>query len=340
MRKTRIIATIGPASEDTGTMRQMIKHGMNIARLNFSHGTHESHLKYIHTIRKLSEELAVKIPIIQDLSGPKLRLGEFEQLEIKEGDLIRFGTGGVPVQEDIWKWIEVNQVLLIDDGMLELQTMEKTDQYLVAKVIVGGVLKSRKGVSLPGVKVNLPALSQKDLDDAEFGIKQNVDALALSFVREAADITALREIISQQTNQKISIIAKIETVEALENIEMIVEAADGIMVARGDLGLNIDQNLVPLYQKNIINLCLKEKKPVIVATQMLDSMINNPRPTRAEVSDVANAVIDQASAVMLSGETAFGKYPVKTVETMANIIIQTEASSLYTVSSLKELVLA
>jgi pyruvate kinase len=329
MRKTKIIATIGPASTDKKILTAMIQAGLNVARLNFSHGSFEEHEERVINIRSLEKKLKTRIKIFQDLGGPKLRLGEFKDFYANENDKIIFGQGGIPVQKEIWKWIKKDQPILIDDGIVELITTKITKDGLEAKVVVPGMIKMKKGVSLPGIKVDLPALSGKDMSDVEFAVENKLDAVALSFVKTVEDITSLRKAIKKYSQKEIPIIAKIETLEALENIRQIIESADAIMVARGDLALNVDQHQVPLYQKNIIQLCKKAGKPVIVATQMLDSMINNPRPTRAEISDVANAVIDGAEAVMLSGETAFGKYPVKVVETMANIIDQTESSYLF-----------
>jgi len=329
MRNTRIIATIGPASENAETLKQLVQAGMNVARLNFSHGDFEEHGKRVATIRELEKKLKTKLRIFQDLGGPKLRLGEFKDKTVKIGDNVVFGKNGIPVQKPIWNWIKKGQVVLIEDGIIELIATKVNKTGFEAKVVVSGTLKMKKGVSLPGIRVDLPALSEKDMNDVVFAVQNKLDAVALSFVKTADDIKHLRKVIAKYTPEKLPIIAKIETVEALENIRSIVKEADVIMVARGDLGLNVDQHAVPLYQKNIIGLCHKMGKKVIVATQMLDSMIGNPRPTRAEVSDVANAVIDGADAVMLSGETAFGKYPVMTVKTMANIIEQTEKSRHY-----------
>ena len=335
MRKTKIVATIGPASENLPVLREIIKSGLNVARLNFSHGDFAEHGMRITSIRKLEEELNVKIRIMQDLCGPKLRLGDFDEKMVTEGETVVFGNNGIPVQKEIWKWFSKGQIILIDDGVVELVTTAVQSDGFEAKVTVPGKIKMRKGVSLPGIKVDLPSLLDKDIADLEFGIQAGVDAVALSFVKTAEDIEDLRTRIGKLTNRQVSIVAKIETIEALENIESIITASDVIMVARGDLALNVDQDSVPLYQKTIVNLCRKLGKSVIVATQMLDSMTNNPRPTRAEVSDVSNAVIDGANAVMLSGETAFGKYPIQTVKTMADIIEKTEISETYKQASRK-----
>lgn len=328
MKKTKIVATIGPASHTKETLTQMIKAGMNVARLNFSHGSYASHASIIKNIREVSAKLRIPVGIIQDLSGPKLRLGEFKDKELKKNQHVVFGQHGIPVGQPIWAWIKPGQTILIDDGLVELITTKIHPDGLEAKVIVPGKIISHKGVSLPGVQIHLPSLSEKDLEDLEFGLGMGVDFVALSFVKTSFDVAHLRQKIRKLTPRKVQIIAKIETPEALKNIEPIIKAADGIMIARGDMALNVNQALIPLAQKNIVKKCLHYGKPVIVATQMLDSMIHNPRPTRAEIMDVSNAVIDHVDAVMLSGESAFGNYPVAVVQTMSQIIFQTENSPL------------
>ncbi len=328
MKKTKIIATIGPASGRVETLIEMIQAGMDVARLNFSHGTYPSHASLIKNIRAAAAHTHKQVAILQDLSGPKLRLGEFHDKSLKKGQHVVLGEHGIPVGQPIWQWVKAGQTILIDDGLVELLATKVHEDGLEAKVVVPGLIKSHKGVSLPGVNVKLPALSEKDLADLEFGIRMNVDLVALSFVKTAGDINHLRQQIKKLTKRHIPVVAKIETPEALKNIDQIIQASDVIMVARGDMALNINQSLVPIAQKNIVKKCLHYNRPVIVATQMLDSMIHNPRPTRAEISDVANAVIDHVDCVMLSGESAFGDYPVKTVETMAKICESTEDSPL------------
>jgi pyruvate kinase len=320
MNHTRILATIGPASENPKTLEAMVKAGLFAARLNFSHGSFEEHGARITNIRKLEKKLNKRVKIIQDLCGPKLRLGAFKDKLVKEGDKVRIGAKGLPVEKPIWDWIKPHQVILIDDGAVELVAVKVGKGFVEARVVVGTEIKQKKGVSLPGVKVDLPSLSEKDLSDLEFGIKQNVDAVAISFIKSAQDIKDLREHCKRLGKPDMFIIAKIETVEAVANIKSILKETDCVMIARGDLALNLDMELVPLHQKMITHLCHEMDVPVIVATQMLESMTYNPRPTRAEMSDVANAVLDQADAVMLSGETANGKYPLKTIETMKRII--------------------
>lgn len=328
MKKTKIIATIGPACSDAKILQQMIESGMSAARLNFSHGTFETHGGNMELIRSVSKKLGVHIPIIQDLCGPKLRLGDFKEKTVKEGDKVLFGDKGIPVQKEIWKWFKTGQPVLIDDGVVELLATKVTAKGFEGTVVVPGVIKPKKGVSLPGIKVDLPSLSDKDLSDLKFGVENNVDYIALSFVKNAKDIVILRKEIKKHTDRHVRVIAKIETLDALKNLDGIIAETDAVMIARGDLALNIPQEMVPVYQKKISHDCQVAGVPVIVATQMLDSMINSPRPTRAEMSDVANAVVDLVDCVMLSGETAFGKYPVKVVETMTSLITQVEKTDL------------
>lgn len=327
-KRTKIIATIGPASKDVETLIAMIRVGMNVARLNFSHGTYASHAAVVKNIRIASAKTQTPIGIMQDLSGPKLRLGEFADRALTPNEHVILGYNGVPILRPIWQWIRPGQSILIDDGLIELLAIKINPDSIEARVVSGGKIGSHKGVNLPGIKVDLPILSEKDLDDLAFGLKLGVDFVAQSFIRTAADIRTLRSKIRKLTSRPVPIIAKIETPEALKNIKAIVQAADVIMVARGDLALNIPQELEPLAAKNIVAQCLAAGKPVIMATQMLDSMIRYPRPTRAELSDVANAVIDHVDCLMLSGETAFGRYPAKVIEIMAKVAIETESSSL------------
>jgi len=311
----------------------LLLHGMNVARLNFSHGTHEDHAQVIKHIRKVAKVNKYSIPVLMDLQGPKIRVGTMKNggQVLKTGSIITItgesleGTSKIiPIDySNLVKEAEVGNKILLDDGLLEFKITAKSEKELKAEVVVGGLLKSRKGVNLPNVKISIPALTEKDLKDLEFGIKQDVDIIALSFVRSAKDI---RDIVSRvrAAGSHASIIAKIEKPEALEVIDEIIEECDGIMVARGDLGIEIPTEEVPMVQKTLIEKCRMAGKPVITATQMLDSMINNPRPTRAESSDVANAVIDGTDAVMLSGETAAGKYPMEAVNVMDKICRRVE----------------
>jgi pyruvate kinase len=325
--KTKIIATIGPACTNEKVLEAMFKAGLSVARLNFSHGSHEEHGARIELIRKLEKKLKRKLPIFQDLCGPKLRLGNFIERPLAEGQKIVFGGAkGIPVAKPIWNWIKAKQVILIDDGVIELLATKVGKDFVECVVTVPGLLKPNKGVSLPGIKVDLSSLLEKDLKDLQFGLSQNVDGVAISFIKTADDIKDLRRHCARLGKPKQYVIAKIETIEAVNNIKSIVKETDAVMVARGDLAVNMDFELVPFHQKNIIAECRKAGVPVIVATQMLESMTGNPRPTRAEISDVANAVWDGANATMLSGETANGKYPLKTVETMAKIIGMAEQS--------------
>jgi pyruvate kinase len=306
---------------------------MNVARLNFSHGSHKDHAQVIKHIRKVAKSHKYSIPVLMDLQGPKIRVGSMKNggQVLKTGSTVTItgekveGTSKViPIDySNLVREAEIGNRILLDDGLLEFKVTSRLDKELKAEVIVGGLLKSRKGVNLPNVKISIPALTEKDIKDLEFGIEQDVDIIALSFVRSAKDI---RDIVSRvrAAGSQAAIIAKIEKPEALEVIDEIIEECDGIMVARGDLGIEIPTEEVPMVQKTLIEKCRIAGKPVITATQMLDSMINNPRPTRAESSDVANAVIDGTDAVMLSGETAAGKYPMEAVNVMDKICRRVE----------------
>ncbi|GAB6138090.1 pyruvate kinase [Halanaerobaculum tunisiense] len=339
MRKTKIVCTIGPASDDRETLSDLIDAGMNVARLNFSHGNFEEHGAKIDKIRDLSEEKEEPVALLLDTQGPEIRIGELKNdedvfletgqeftltTEDIKGDSNRVSVSYNQLPEDM----SIGDTILVDDGLIGLEVIEINETDVVCEVINGGKLGSKKGVNLPGVSVSLPAITDKDAQDIKFGIEQGVDFIAASFVRKAADVLAIREILEEH-NADMHIIAKIENQEGVENVNEILEVADGLMVARGDLGVEIPAEKVPAAQKMMINKCNRTGKPVITATQMLESMIDNPRATRAEASDVANAIYDGTDATMLSGETAMGDYPVKTVETMANIAIETEKSLKY-----------
>lgn len=343
LKHTKIVCTLGPSCETLAIIKKMTLSGMNVARLNFSHGTHENHAMLIKNIRKAEEETGEPVAILQDLQGPKIRIGLMPEagVKIKEGEKIVFNTAKekyagneLPITfPGLEKFLKIGERLLLDDGHLEVKIKEIDGSRLVAEVIEGGTILSHKGLNFPNSKLYVPPMGEKDKDDLKFGVKAGVDMIAMSFVHEAKDILDLRYQIKEfekeldiKPEQPIHIIAKIERHEAVENIDGILEAADGIMVARGDLGLEIPASEVPLVQKRIIDKANAAAKPVIVATQMLDSMRENRRPTRAEVSDVSNAVIDHADALMLSNETATGKYPILAVETMAKIITTTEKS--------------
>lgn len=335
-KKTKIICTIGPSSNTPEQLKRLIANGMDIARINFSHGTHESHLETINTIKKVREELNIPIAILLDTKGPEIRtklLENDQKVELEAGqtftltinDIVGNKERVAVTYEDLTKDVVVGNTILIDDGLIELTVREVTETDVVCEVINGGTLSNRKGVNIPSVSINLPAITEKDREDIIFGIKQEVDFIAASFVRNAAAVREIRAILDEH-NAKIDIISKIENEEGIQNIDEIIEESDGIMVARGDLGVEVPIESVPKMQKDIIKKCNDAYKPVITATQMLDSMIRNPRPTRAEATDVANAIYDGTDAIMLSGETAMGMYPVESVRTMANIARETEAN--------------
>jgi pyruvate kinase len=327
-KHTKIVATIGPASRDPEVLRSMIRAGMNVARINFSHGDHETHSKTIDTVRKIADEEGAVIAILCDIQGPKIRIGKLEKepVMLAPGDKITLtlddiigkdGLVALPHPEFV-KDIEVGTTLLLDDGNLQFNVVGTTSKTVECEVVIGGPLKSRKGVSAPNAKLTLSAITDKDRADIEFALSKECDYIAMSFVRSADDIRELRWLM-KHLGKEAAIISKIEMGEALENIEDIISVSEGIMVARGDLGVETPAEEVPFRQKSIIALCNQAAKPVITATQMLESMTQNPRPTRAEASDVYNAIIDGTDAIMLSAESAAGKYPVRAVEVMTNI---------------------
>lgn len=337
-KRTKIICTIGPATETMPMILALIKNGMNSARLNFSHGTHASHKMMIKNIRAAAEKSKKIIGIIADLQGPKIRIGDLgkETVELKNGGTVVLTTGKalgkkLPVTySGLHRDVKSGERLLLDDGLLELRVERVAGGDVFCKVINGGKLLSHKGINLPDSKIRLSSLTKKDKDDLAFAMGESVDYVAISFVRSAKDVKELAGLINKNAKKlkvkKPRIIVKIEKGEALQNFPEILALADAVMVARGDLAVETPAEDVPLRQKEIIALCRQAAKPVIVATQMLDSMIRNPRPTRAEVSDVANAVMDNADAVMLSGESASGKYPKEAVAMMNRIILETEES--------------
>jgi pyruvate kinase len=335
LKRTKIIATIGPASSSPAIIAKLIRAGMDAARLNFSHGNWNDHTSRIRLIRHEAEKAGKQIAVIQDLQGPKLRVGAMQNdaVTLRRGDTLLVTTKKITGTSSIIsvtyprlaRDLKAGNAILLDDGRLELTVMKKSAAGLLCKVVRGGILRSHKGVNLPGAKLSLPSLSSKDKADLRFGIARGVDYIALSFVRTAKDIVATRAFLSAH-GADIPIIAKIEKPDALHNLDEIIEAADGIMVARGDLGVEMSPEQVPLLQKKIIAACNLAEKPVITATQMLESMIENPQPTRAEASDVANAILDGTDCVMLSGETAMGKYPVQAVEVMARVAVEAETS--------------
>ncbi len=333
LRKTKIVCTLGPATDSVTEVTDLVQAGMDVARLNFSHGTYNHHLKIIKSVRKVEKTSGKKIGIIQDLQGPKIRIGEMPEkgIALKRGATVKMttrkllGTNTVlPVQyKGFVKDIKKKHSILIDDGLIELTAIRKTKDIVICKVKVGGIVKSHKGVNLPKTKVSTKSITPKDTRDLEFGLKQNVAFVALSFVRTAKDIKDLRKLITAKKSSA-KIIAKIETPEALDNLESIVKEADGIMVARGDLGVEIPAHKVPIAQKRMIALANRYSKPVITATQVLQSMVLSPRPTRAEVSDAANAVFDHTDAIMLSNETSTGHYPFKATTTLKKVTHEVE----------------
>jgi pyruvate kinase len=332
--KTKIIATIGPASSSAENLRSLIENGVNVCRLNFSHGNYEDHLDVINRVRAINQGLNLHTGLLADLQGPKIRVGEIEggALSIAPDDEIIFTTEERLGNKDgIWisypnfpKDVEVGEHILLDDGKIKLEvTRTNSSNEVIARVLHGDVLKSKKGVNLPNTKISLPCLTQKDLKDLDFALEHNVAWVGLSFVREASDVLELKKIIEEK-GKTAKVISKIEKPEALENLDEIIAVSDGLMVARGDLGVEIPMQEVPLIQKEIVQKCRNAAKPVIIATQMMESMIENFAPTRAEVNDVANAVLDGADAVMLSGETSVGKFPLEVVKAMYKIILRIE----------------
>jgi pyruvate kinase len=333
-KRTKIVATVGPACEAYDQLLDLVKAGVNVFRLNFSHGSYEDKLRIIEDIRKINKSEPYNIAILADLQGPKLRIGELEggSLEIKEGDTLTFTSQKVTGNKDkifvsypnLHADVQVGEKILVDDGKLEVVVKEITkDDDVKVQVTLGGTLLPKKGVNLPDTNISLPSLTEKDLSDLAFMIKNKVDWVALSFVRKADDITQLKKIL-KDAGSKAKVIAKIEMPEALKNLRDIIVESDGVMIARGDLGVELPIEEVPLIQKDIIKKCLHRAKPVIVATQMMESMIDRNQPNRSEVTDVANAVLEGADAVMLSGETATGKHPRLVVEVMTKIILEAE----------------
>lgn len=335
MKKTKIICTMGPNTNDAGLMRRLVQNGMDIARFNFSHGDHEEQKSRMDMLKKIREEENKPIAILLDTKGPEIRTGVLKggkKVTLNAGDKFVLTTkeidgdaAGVSITYGgLVEDVQVGKKILIDDGLIELTVREKTDTDIICTVDNGGELGERKGVNVPNVPIRLPAITQKDKEDIKFGVEQEVDFIAASFVRNAECILEIRAWLKECGSPYIPIIAKIENAEGIKNIEEIIRCADGVMVARGDLGVEIPAEEVPYLQKMLIQKCNDYYKPVITATQMLDSMIRNPRPTRAEVTDVANAVYDGTDAVMLSGETAQGKYPLEALQMMVHIVENTE----------------
>lgn len=336
MRKTKIICTIGPASSTLEKLKELLLAGMNVARLNFSHGTYEEHRARIEMIRLASLQTGITVAILLDIKGPKIRTHEFAggETRLEDGSTVIVSMTKVLgtaerfsiTYEGLYDDVAVGSRLLLDDGLLELEVVDKRNQELQTTVIHGGILKDHKGMNVPNVDIRLPGVTEKDVQDILFGISQHVDFIAASFIRDASDVLNIKHILQEHQAPNIRVIPKIENKQGVQHIDSILDVADGLMVARGDMGIQMPAEEVPLIQKMLIQKCNAVGKPVIVATQMLDSMQKNPRPTRAEASDVANAVLDGSDAIMLSGETAVGLYPVESVQTMNRISISTESS--------------
>lgn len=338
MKKTKIVSTIGPASEAPETLEKLIDEGMNVARLNFSHGDHDEHLERIKNIRRAAENAGKYIGIMLDTKGPEIRTHNMENgsIQLTTGNTVRVSMKEVEgtkekfsiTYDELINDVNTGSHILLDDGLVDLQVtdIDHDNDEIITTALNSGVLKNKKGVNVPGVSVNLPGITEKDRDDIIFGLKNDIDYIAASFIRRASDVLEITELLEQYDSMHVQIIPKIENQEGVDNLEEIVKVSDGLMVARGDLGVEIPAEAVPVVQKEMIRLMNKIGKPVITATQMLDSMEENPRPTRAEASDVANAIFDGTDAIMLSGETAAGNYPVEAVRTMANIAVRTESA--------------
>ncbi|MDF2543241.1 MAG: pyruvate kinase Pyk [Herbinix sp.] len=333
MRKTKIICTLGPSTDNDNVLRELVLNGMDVARFNFSHACHEEHLGRYQKILKLRDELNIPVATLLDTKGPEIRIGTFAsgKIQLKEGQTFTLTIDDIEGDEnrvsisykELIKDINRGTVILIDDGLIELSVVDITKNDIICTVKNDGVISNNKGVNVPGVHLSMPFISPKDYDDIVFGIKQGFDFIAASFVRTASDVLEIRKIL-EENNSQTKIIAKIENLQGVDNIDDIIEVADGIMIARGDMGVEIPYEEVPVIQKMIIKKVYNNGKQVITATQMLDSMIKNPRPTRAETTDVANAIYDGTSAIMLSGETAAGHYPVESLKTMVKIAMRAE----------------
>ncbi|WP_127576305.1 pyruvate kinase [Paenibacillus barengoltzii] len=346
MRKTKIVCTIGPSSESLENIKKLIMAGMNVARLNFSHGDYEERGNRIKNIRQASAELGKSIAILLDTKGPEIRTGKLkeEPIELVQDEFITLTTEEILgdknrisiTYKDLPGDVEVGSTILIDDGLIGLTVVDIQGTEIKCRIVNGGTIKSKKGVNVPGVNISLPGITEKDANDIKFGIEQGIDFIAASFVRKASDVLEIRQLLEQHNATHIQIISKIENQQGVDNLDEILEVSDGLMVARGDLGVEIPAEDVPLVQKRMIEKCNRVGKPVITATQMLDSMQRNPRPTRAEASDVANAIFDGTDAIMLSGETAAGKYPVESVLTMSRIAEKAESALEYREIFLKQ----
>lgn len=336
MRMTKIICTLGPAVDNEHSLEQLILGGMDVARLNFSHGTHEEQKLRVDRVKTVREKLDIPVALLLDIKGPKIRLGKFEKDEVilqanNEFILVNENILGTEQKstishKELYKDVKVGTIILINDGLVEIEVQKLVGKDIYCKINIGGSISNNKGVNVPETDTHLPGITHQDIEDIKFAIDNEFDFIACSFVRKASNVNEVREVLQRNGGQDIRIIAKIENREGVSNFDEILEASDGIMVARGDLGVEIPIEEVPIVQKIIIKKCYQSGKPVITATQMLDSMIINPRPTRAEASDVANAVYDGTSAIMLSGESAIGKYPIDSVKTMVRIAQMAEGS--------------
>ncbi len=338
-RKTKIICTIGPASASCETIREMMLVGMDVARLNFSHGDYAGHKKIADMVKSVRKELGKYTALLLDTKGPEIRLGTFDspvmleagkQFELVFSETVGDNSKAFVTHKDLWRDVHEGSRILIDDGLVELKVIETNSKRILCRVINGGKISSRKGVNVPGAKLSIPFLSEQDISDIKFGIAEDFDFIAASFTQCAADIEKIRELLDRNGAHDMRIIAKIENAAGVENIDEIIKVSDAIMVARGDMGVEIPMEDIPIVQKKLISKAYSAGKPVITATQMLESMTKNPRPTRAEITDVANAIYDGTSAIMLSGETAAGEYPIESVRTMSSIALRTEGDIRYT----------
>jgi pyruvate kinase len=339
LRKTKIVCSIGPSSESLDNIKKLIVAGMNVARLNFSHGDFEEHGNRIRTIRQACQELNKTVAILLDTKGPEIRLGKLkeEPIDLVQGEYITLTTeeilgdiNRIPITyKELPSDVHIGSTILIDDGLIGMTVVDIQGTEIKCQIVNSGQIKSKKGVNVPGVAISMPGITEKDIGDIKFGIEMGVDFIAASFVRRASDVLEIRELLERHDARHVHIISKIENQQGVDNLDEILEASDGLMVARGDLGVEIPAEEVPLVQKQMIEKCNRAGKPVITATQMLDSMQRNPRPTRAEASDVANAIFDGTDAIMLSGETAAGKYPVDSVLTMSRIAVRAESALQY-----------
>ena len=339
MRKTKIVCTLGPATDDPEVLKELMHAGMNVARINFSHGNYQDQEERINVFKWIRGELGLPIPLLLDTQGPEIRIGKFskERVLLENGntftllneDVLGDETKVSITYKELYKDVEVGKTILINDGTIELRVKEIINKDIVCEVIQGGYLTNRKSINVPDLILNLPSITEKDIADIKYGITAGFDYIAASFVRKPEDVLAIKQVLKENGGEDIKVISKIENREGINNFDAILDVSDGIMVARGDLGVEIPMEEVPIYQKQFIKKCYTQGKPVITATQMLESMITNAKPTRAEVSDIANAIYDGTSAIMLSGETATGKYPIECVKTMSRVAIAIEKSLKY-----------